>query len=199
MKSESVIILSLITLLFSLNIKAQKVVLLSGDITKIKNEKTLNVMLTYDNLKSGMEGLPDSVYKQTKVKEMNLSEPGKGDKWLAHWNENTKDFAPCFLEGFNKDLNKYGVKAVMNEPNSAYTIILQTDQMFESVWDGGHVIVKMFLVPTGDLSTKIASLDFGNIRGIKGSKITKAWIAGAYFNAGRIAGRYIGNNVYKVK
>lgn len=199
MKSKCFIFLSIISILFSPAVKAQKVVLVSGDLAKLKNEKTLNVVLTFDNLKSGMEGLPDSVYKHNKVKELNDAEPGKGDKWLAKWNENTKDFAPCFLEAFNKELNKYGVKAALNEPNSAYTVILQTDQMFESVWDGGHILAKMYIVPSGDYSDKIANLDFGNIRAIRGSKITPAWIAGAFFNTGKLTGRYFINNLYKKK
>jgi hypothetical protein len=199
MKSKCFIFLSIISILLSLDVKAQKVVLVSGDLAKLKNEKTLNVVLKYENLKSGMEGYPDSVYKQKKVKDLNDKEPGKGDKWLAHWNENIKDFAPCFLEGFNKDLNKYGVKALLNEPNSTYTVILQTDQMFESAWDGGHIIAKMYIVPSSDYSDKIAYLDFGNIRTIRGSKITQAWIAGAFFNTGKVAGKYFKNNIYKKK
>jgi hypothetical protein len=199
MKSKCFIFLSIILFLFSLGVKAQKAVLVSGDLAKLKNEKILNVVLKYDNLKSGMEGFPDSVYKQKKVKDLNEKEPGKGDKWLAHWNKNTNDFAPCFLEGFNKDLNEYGVKASLNEPNTAYTVIIQTDHMYESAWDGGHIIAKMYIVPSGDYSDKIACLEFGNLRTIRGSKITQAWIAGAFYNAGKVAGKYFKNNLYKKK
>lgn len=102
---------------------SQKIVKAEGDLAFLKSEKELNVEYDYSNMGVG-KFKTEEEYVNSKVKEYNEKEAGKGDKWKESW-ETSRDrvYHPKFEELFNKYA---GVKASQNNENAKYTLIIKT-------------------------------------------------------------------------
>ncbi len=70
----------LCTSVLSFNVSAQKLKLIEGDLSILKNEKSINTVFTYDNMSVGKYD-KESEYISKKKDDYNAKEAGKGDKW----------------------------------------------------------------------------------------------------------------------
>lgn len=107
-------------LLFCMGINAQEVNLNKGDLSILKNEKTINIEFTYDKMTVGDDG-KEADYIKRKRTEMNEKEQGSGEIWARKWEEDKKQkYEPKFILGFT-NLSKMTVSA-----DAKYTLIFNT-------------------------------------------------------------------------
>jgi hypothetical protein len=102
------------------SVNAQKVKLLEGDLSAVKNEKTINTEFSYENMKVGKFD-KESEYVDKKKEEYNKKEAGRGDKWATQWvDDREQRFEPQFNELFEK------TSGMTITPKAKYTIIYKT-------------------------------------------------------------------------
>jgi hypothetical protein len=94
--------------------------LLEGDLSALKNEKSINTEFTYDNMKVGkFDKEADFVNK--KKEDYNKKEAGKGDTWAQRWVDDRQErFEPQFNEEFEK------TSSMTVTPKAKYTLIYKT-------------------------------------------------------------------------
>ena len=125
MKKNSVYLLGFVLVLFVTNVSAQKVKLVSGDLSFLKGQTKLNVEYIYDGMMVGKK--TEAQYIKEKMEKYNKDEAGKGDKWLESWkNDRTKRFEPKFEELLNKNLEGVNVNVSSSNKDAKYTLILKT-------------------------------------------------------------------------
>lgn len=100
---------------------AQKIKLVDGDPSVLKDQKELNVEFTYDHLSVGKDSEED--YVQKKTAEYNKKEPGKGDTWAKAW---VADRASRYEPKFDELFNDNGDIKAGSFPNAKYTLIFHT-------------------------------------------------------------------------
>ncbi|MBC9930341.1 hypothetical protein ICL07_08125 [Chitinophaga qingshengii] len=146
---------------------AQKIKLVDGDLSALKNEKQLNVEFTYDQLKVGKFD-NEADYVQKKTTEYNQKESGKGDTWAKAWKNDRKDrFEPSFERLFNdnSDDTKVGDYA-----NAKYTLIFHTT-FVEPGFNVGvmrknaYIDAEIRIVETANKSKTIATISLDNAPG----------------------------------
>lgn len=108
------------TLCFTQTITAQRIKTTEGDPSVLKNEKTINIEFTYNNMSVGkFEDEKDYIDK--KKTEYNDKESGRGDKWEKTWVADRKMvFEPKFIELFEKNTE------MTVTPAAKYTMIFHT-------------------------------------------------------------------------
>jgi hypothetical protein len=107
-------------------LNAQKMVVKSGAIDFLKDQKNLLVKYDYSNMAVGKYD-KESDYINTKVKEGNDAEPGKGDKWKEDWfAKRTSAYEPSFEELFNKGLEKNGLSCSQKATDAVYSMTIHT-------------------------------------------------------------------------
>jgi hypothetical protein len=100
--------------------KAQKIKIVDGDPSILKDQTSIAFKFTYDNMAIGkFENGQDYIDKKTA--EYNAKQEGKGDRWAKEWVTNrAARYEPKFIDLFLK----YGL---MSEKDDAkYTIIFHT-------------------------------------------------------------------------
>ncbi len=162
---------------------------ISGDISAIKGQKTLNISISQQIQKMGTKYMPDSVFIANRVKEFNEEKAGKGDKWLEEWNKELNNFNPAFVEGSNKVTAKSGLKVALNDPSAEYTCLITTKHLME-FWGKIYVILDMDVVKTNDPGTIVATVRFPLVCGTKTSKLYQEKNESAYYTAGLTFGKY---------
>ena len=107
-------------LFFSLPSSAQEVDLTKGELSFLKNEKSINIEFTYDKMSVG-DFSKEADYIKKKREEFNEKEPGSGEIWARKWEEDkTQKFEPKFILGFT-NLSKMTVSK-----DAKYTLIFNT-------------------------------------------------------------------------
>lgn len=102
---------------------SQQVDLTRGDLSILKDEKTINIEFTYDNMTVGDDG-KEANYIKRKTQENNDKEKGSGEIWARKWEEDKRDrFGPKFILGFT-NLSKMTVSK-----DAKYTLIFNTKAM----------------------------------------------------------------------
>lgn len=205
---KGLLFFALLILSVTISLKGQEdtqVLLVSGELTPLKGEKSLNVVFSYDNMVVGI--LPsESAYIDKKVKEHNDAFPGKGDKWLAEWNSNKSTlWEPGFLIPFNKAIKKYGVVAEKNATAAKYTMLVSTTflEIGFTGWSyakkDAEVELDITVYEGSDRESAIAKLAVKNIYGKQGdySFTSGIRISSAYEMAGKKLGKFIVQRVYK--
>ena len=101
-------------------ISAQRIKLVEGDLSALKNEENINTEFTYDNMRVGKYE-KEAEYVSDKTQSLNKKEPGRGDTWAKAWVNDRKDrFEPKFTELFEKS-SKMGTSKT-----AKYTLIFKT-------------------------------------------------------------------------
>ncbi len=99
---------------------AQKVKVIEGKIPDLKDEKSINIELTYNNVAVGKYDR-EADYIAAKKEEYNAKEAGTGDTWAIKWVDDREErFRPRFIELFSK------YSGLTEDANARYTIIFNT-------------------------------------------------------------------------
>ncbi len=185
-------------LFFALNIQAQKLKTTEGDISVLKNESSINVEFTYDNMSVGKFAKEEDYIKK-KVDEYNKKEAGRGDTWAKAWvNDRTAKFEPAFTDLFTK------TSGMSISKDAKYTLIFKTTSVEPGYNIAGGMMVggrknaeidaEIWIVETADRSKKIAVVTISNAPGrtFSGNDYaTGDRIAEAYEVSGKRLGKYI--------
>lgn len=149
---------------------AQKVVLKSGDVAALADQKIVNVEYDYSEFGVG-KFATEQEYLDKKAAEYNAKEAGKGDTWKKAWVDDRKNrFEPKFEELFNKGMADKGLQAVQARPDAPYTLIVRT-KFVEPGFNVGvmrknaYVDYEVDLVESANKSTKVAQFYLRNIPG----------------------------------
>ncbi len=184
--------------------QAQKIKLVSGNLTFLKGEKAINLQYYYDNVKVG--DMDESNYIKKKVTEYNAKEPGKGDKWLENWKNDRKTrYEPKFEELFNKYLEEVNTKAKEGDATAQYTLLIKT-KMIEPGFNVGvvrrsaKIDVEVEISAAGSPENKLAELTIFDVPGAdamgfdfdSGERISEA-----YAKLGKALAKYIIKNTVK--
>lgn len=107
-------------LLGNMNLIAQEVDITKGDLSFLKGETSINIVLTYDKMSVG-DFNKEADYIKKRIEELNTKEAGTGDSWVLKWEDNKKTlFVEKFILGFTKQ-NKLTISA-----DAKYTLIFNT-------------------------------------------------------------------------
>ncbi|MDO9254519.1 MAG: hypothetical protein Q7U54_03330 [Bacteroidales bacterium] len=199
---KSIILMIFVSLVFLA--QAQKIKLVSGNLTFLKGEKSINLQYYYDNVKVG--DMDESNYIKKKVTEYNAKEPGKGDKWLENWKNDRKTrYEPKFEELFNKYLEEVNTKAKEGDADAKYTLLIKT-KMIEPGFNVGvvrrpaKIDVEVEISAAGSPENKLAELTIFDVPGAdamgfdfdSGERISEA-----YAKLGKALAKYIVKNTVK--
>jgi len=175
---------------------AQTVDLSKGDLSILKDEKTINIEFTYEKMTVGDDG-KEEVYIKRKREEYNTKEAGSGEIWARKWEEDKKQrFEPKFILGFT-NLSKMTVSK-----DAKYTLIFNTKAMEPGYQVGiskrnAGIDGTVTIVETANPAKKLIVLsverpDENKWRGAAfdaGSRI-----ADAYYLTGQKVGKFISKN-----
>jgi len=197
MKTVCLYISFLCLSLVTIKLNAQEVDLNKGDLTILKDEKTINIEFTYE--KMGVGDFPkEAEYIKHKIKELNDKEAGTGDTWAIKWEEDKAlRYAPKFILGFT-NLSKMTVDTA-----AKYTLILNTKALEPGYSIGiskrnAGIDGTVSIVETKNRAKKLIVLTVerpgeNKFRGAAfdaGSRI-----ADAYYLTGQKVGKYIKKNM----
>lgn len=144
---------------------AQKIKLVEGDLSPLKDQKEINAEFTYDHLTVGKDSEEDYIRKKTA--EYNNKEAGKGDTWAKAWKADRTDrYEPKFDELFNDN----GDMKVGKYPNAKYTLIFHTTYIEPGFNVGvarknSYIDAEVQIVETADHNKTIAKVSIDNAPG----------------------------------
>ena len=112
--------------LFTINLNAQKIKLVDGDISFLKGVKDVGVEFTYEDLTVGK--MSEADYIKNKVAEAEEREPGTGEAWPDQWyGDRPGHYEPKFIELFNDVMLSEGVTLTESVEATDYMMIVQTN------------------------------------------------------------------------
>ncbi|MGC3948610.1 MAG: hypothetical protein QM762_29610 [Chryseolinea sp.] len=110
---------------------AQKIKLVEGDLSVLKDQKGVKTIFSYDDMSVG-KFPKEADYIAKKKGDYNAKEPGSGDKWEKAWFDDRKErFEPKFRELFAE----YSSMSTVAE-DAPYTLIFKTTKT-EPGWNVG--------------------------------------------------------------
>ncbi len=120
MKSISKCLVLALLIGFAISAQAQKIKITEGDIAVLKDQTSMNIEFTYDNMSVGKyENEADYIDK--KKAEYNKKEEGRGDTWAKEWAGARKTiFEPKFIDLFEKNTE------IAISKKAKYTMIFHT-------------------------------------------------------------------------
>jgi len=152
---------------------SQKVKLLSGDFSALKDQTEVNVELVFDNnVTFQAENFTESQYLENRKNDI-LNNPKKTkDDWVK-WNDEWKDFKETkYMEKFLKGINHKSKNIVFkNNIQSKYTLVVKTVWIYAG-WSGGFVMQpakltsEIQLIETSNPSNVLFRVDSTGIEGV---------------------------------
>ena len=132
---------------------AQSIVLTSGSIDFIKDQKIIDFSFSYEEMLVGK--LTENEYVNKKISDYNKKEEGKGEQWKEAWYGDRKGrFEPKFLELFDKYMGE--VDIISGAEGAQYRIDINTD-FTEPGWNVGVMRQNASV----DLSCKVKNIETG--------------------------------------
>lgn len=152
---------------------SQKVKLISGDFSSLKDQTEVNVELVFDNnVTFQAENFTESQYLENRKNDI-LNNPKKTKEDWVKWNDEWKDFKETkYMAKFLKGINHKSKNIVFkNNVKSKYTLILKTVWVYAG-WSGGFVMQpakltsEIKLVETDNPSNILFKVDSPGIEGV---------------------------------
>lgn len=152
---------------------SQKVKLISGDFSSLKDQTEVNVELVFDNnVTYQAENFTESQYLENRKNDI-LNNPKKTKEDWVKWNDEWKDFKGTkYMAKFLKGINHKSKNIVFKSNiQSKYTLIVKTVWVYAG-WSGGIVMQpakltsEIKLVETDNPSNVLFSVDSPGIEGV---------------------------------
>jgi len=135
----------------------------------LKNETSVNVEFTYDNISVGKFN-NEADYIKKKTDEYNTKEPGRGDNWAKNWiNDRQARYEPKFIDLFTLTSHMTISKT------AKYTLIFKTKSIEPGYNIAGGMMIggrknasldaEVWIVETADKTKKVAVLTVDNAPG----------------------------------
>jgi hypothetical protein len=180
---------------------SQSVRLVQGSLQPLQDQTSIIVTFNYDDVRVGKYGeLAEADYVQSRKKEYNDKQPGRGDKWERSW----YDGRQTVLEPkFKLLLEKYGdIKATSD---ARYTLIFNTLRLdpgwnlgipisvLSFVRDDAEIDGEIFIVETANPDNLIARIEITKARGHVGGTETDSnnILSESYARSGKEVGKMI--------
>jgi hypothetical protein len=177
--------------------QGQEVNITRGDLSILKDEKTINVVFTYEKMRVGEFG-KEADYIKKKKEELNAKEAGTGDTWAIKWEEDkAMRYEPKFILGFTN------LSGMTISKDAKYTLIFNTSALEPGYSIGiskknAGIDGTVTIVDTANKTKKLITLlvvrpDENKWRGAAfdaGSRI-----ADAYYLSGQKVGKFIKKNM----
>lgn len=182
----------------TLTASAQRIKLIEGDLSPLKNERNIAVEFAYDNQKVGKYD-QEKDYVSHKKEELNKKEPGRGDTWEKAWiSDRETRFEPKFNELFEKSS-----EMTTGGKNAKYTLVFKTT-FTEPGFNIGimrknaEINADVLIVETANKSNVIGKISvqkalgrtFGGYDFDTGERISEC-----YADAGKALGKFVKNNL----
>jgi hypothetical protein len=179
---------------------AQKVKLKEGKLDALKGTTEFNVRYDYSGMTVTTKNKPEAEFIETKKKEYNDKEPGKGDTWATSWvADRDKRYAVQFKEEFEKQSDL----KIAENPNAKYTLVFRTTHT-ETGYNIGisrrdaYIDGEALIVETANPDNVIAKIavddcpgrTFGGYDFDTGVRLQEA-----YAMAGKAVGKFIGKKI----
>jgi len=188
------VVLSMVT--FSVSSYAQRIKMIEGDLSALRNEKKINTEFTYEHMSVGkFDNETDYIAK--KKEDYNKKEPGKGDQWAKDWvTDRHHLFEPKFNDLFERESE---ISVTGSNKDARYTLIYKTTSM-----EPGYNIyisrknaetdAEVWIVETANPSKVIAKISVENAKGrtFGGADYeTGVRLAECYADAGKYLGKFM--------
>ena len=176
-----------------------QVVLKSGNLKTLKGEKNIKIEYDYSNIVIPKFN-SEKEYVDSKVKDYNEKESGKGEKWKESWINSRKErYQPKFEELFNEKVAKKELVASESANNTKITLIVKTTFIEPGfnvgVWKKpAYVNFEFLFVETANHSKVIAQLFANEVPGSQAMGFdydADSRIAESYAKAGKMLGKYV--------
>jgi hypothetical protein len=193
MKSLRNSILLAIILLIRSSSFGQKIRVKDGDKNVLKNESTINIEFTFDNLSVGKYSKEED-YIKAKKDEYNRKEPGRGDTWATRWKDDqTSRYPPDFINLFEKNTG------MSTSKDAKYTLIFHTTSIEPGFNIGitrknAYIDAEVLIVETANKDKVALKLSLDNAPGkvfMGNDYDTGERISEAYAKAGKELGKYL--------
>ena len=193
------ILSAIIALLFTATmVHAEKIRVISGDLSALKGVKKMNVEYDYSNMEVGKK--TEKEYVADKKEAYNKKETGRGDKWEKAWvGDRSGRFEPRFEEAFN-NVADLQVGTFLKEK---YTMIFKTTYTEPGFNIGitrknAYIDGEVWIVETANHNNIIAKLScedcpgrtFGGMDYDSGERIQEA-----YAMAGKGLAKFFAKNI----
>jgi hypothetical protein len=175
---------------------AQEVDMSKGDLSILKDEKTINVEFLFEKLSVG-DFSKEQDYIKKKTEEYNLKEAGSGDIWARKWQEDKEQkFGPKFILGLTNEC-----KLTVSK-DAKYTLIFNTTAIEPGYSVGvskrnAGVDGNVWIVETANKTKKLVVLSVerpGENMWRGAAFDAGSRIADAYFLDGQKVGKFIKKN-----
>ena len=179
---------------------AQRIDVVSGSISKLANQKIVNLEYDYTNLLVG-----DT--KESEYIQMQVAKSDKGDEWRKAWlNDRPTRYQPKFEELLNNYISDLGMVFKPGATDAAYLMILKTN-MIEPGFNVGvarksaRIDVEISIVENNPGRNCVGKFSIQNVPGAamgfyqdydSGNRIAEA-----YAKCGKTFGKYITKNISK--
>ncbi|MGC4038894.1 MAG: hypothetical protein QM764_23250 [Chitinophagaceae bacterium] len=193
MKPSKISLLSLAMIALSITSFSQKIRVKDGDKNVLKNESTINIEFTFDNLAVGKFD-KEQDYIDTKKAEYNKKEPGRGDTWAKRWKDDQENkFPPDFKALFEK------TSGMTISKDAKLTMIVHTVGIEPGFNVGvmrrnANIDVEVLIVETANKDKVLLKLSVDNSPGrtfMGNDYDTGERISEAYAKAGKEVGKYL--------
>ena len=196
---KSFIFMALISLLAT-GVEAQKIAVKSGKIDFLKNEKSIAVSFTYEDLKVGKDS--EAAYIAKKKKEADEKNPGSGDSWHQAWvNDRSARYEPKFIELFNEQMSAKNGITIGKEAGGKYLMKINTfftEPGFNIGISRKPAIVSVLVTFTDETGATVAtiSVDNSSAASFGGFDFDAAYrIQESYAKAGRELAKFLIKNL----
>jgi len=182
-----------LVLLVSVTALGQKIRVKDGDRDILKNETTINIEFTYDNMGVGKFD-KEQDYVKSKTDDYNKKESGKGDTWAKRWQDDKEGrYEPDFKDLFEK------TSRMKLSRDAKYTLIFHTTNIEPGFNIGitrrnANIDGEVLIVETANKSKVLLRLSLDNSPGrtfFGNDYDTGERISEAYAKAGKEVARYL--------
>ncbi|MES1220212.1 MAG: hypothetical protein ABUT20_32220 [Bacteroidota bacterium] len=193
MKPKKISTFFVLLFLTSLTALAQKIRVKEGNRDVLKNENSINLEFTFDNLSVGKYD-KEQDYIKAKTDEYNKKEPGRGDTWAKRWKDDQGSRFPSdFVDLFTKN------SKMTTDKNAKYTLIFHTTSIEPGFNIGitrknAYIDGEVLIVETADKSKVVTKLSLDNAPGkvfMGNDYDTGERISEAFAKAGKELGKYL--------
>ncbi len=171
----------------------QKIRVKDGDKNVLKNESSINIEFTFDNLSVGKYDKEDD-YIAAKKAEYNKKNTGQGDTWASRWKDDQQSrFPPDFINLFEKNTG------MSTSKDAKYTLIFHTTSIepgynIRVMRRNAYIDGEVLIVETANKSKVALKLTIDNSPGksfFGNDYDTGERISEAYAKAGKELGKYL--------
>ena len=196
MKSLQKGILPAVMLLITSASFGQKIKMKDGDKDILKNESTINIEFTFDNMSVGKYSKEED-YIKAKKEEYNTKEPGRGDTWASRWKDDQQTRFPAdFINLFTKNTS------MSTSKDAKYTLIVHTTFIEPGFYTPvafvrkyANINAEVTIVETANRNKPLATITIEKSPGRSAIEIadfdTGERISEAYAKAGKELGKYL--------